>query len=73
MAVQDSNRVAPFGAIAIHNTISALEIFGANLMAWNARRKTITALNALSDHELQDIGLHRSEIHEVAARFATQA
>ncbi len=73
MAVQDSNHVAPFGAIAIHNTVSRLETFGTNLAVWNKRRKTVAALNALSNHELQDIGLDRSDIHEMATRLATRS
>ncbi|MEM7270275.1 MAG: DUF1127 domain-containing protein [Pseudomonadota bacterium] len=34
--------------------------------AWRAYRKTVTELSSLSDHELSDIGLHRSNIHAVA-------
>jgi len=71
MAAQDFNRTAPFGAIAIHNTISSLEGTFNSLKEWNTRRKTIASLSALSDHELQDIGLDRSEIYSVAARFSS--
>ena len=72
MAAQDFNRTAPFGAIAIHNFISSLEKLASGVNDWNTRRKTIATLNALSDHELEDIGLYRSEIHQIAARFGTQ-
>ncbi len=40
----------------------------ARLKAWNDARITRNALNALSDHELRDIGLRRSDIDEVARR-----
>lgn len=73
MAIQDSTHVAPFGAIAIHRIVTGLEKLGTNLKVWNTQRKTVAALNALSDHELEDIGLHRSNIHEMASRFSTQA
>lgn len=73
MAVNNSNTVAPFGAIAIHNLISRAETLGTGFKSWNARRKTVASLSALSDHELKDIGIHRSEIQDVSARFATQA
>ena len=72
MAAQDFNRTAPFGAIAIHNAVSSMETLFTRVADWNTRRKTISALNALSDHELEDIGLYRSDIHEIAARHATQ-
>lgn len=35
--------------------------------AWNELRLTRKALNALSDRELADIGLHRSEIAQIGA------
>ena len=41
--------------------------FGA-LAAWNDARRTRNTLNALSDHELGDIGLVRGDIEEIAAR-----
>ncbi len=72
MAIQATTTTAPFGAITIFSTISKLETVWTSLVEWNRRRKTVAALNALSDHELNDIGLHRSNIDEMAARFATQ-
>ena len=73
MAVQETNRVAPMGAITIHALFSKVEGLLENLAAWNTQRKTVAALNALSDHELEDIGLYRSDIREMAAKFSTQA
>ncbi|PWJ22529.1 DUF1127 domain-containing protein [Jannaschia seohaensis] len=32
------------------------------IIAWNERRLTVDALERLSDHELEDIGLTRSDI-----------
>lgn len=73
MAAQDVTRNAPFGAVAIHTAVSKLETQWIALKTWNTRRKTVAALSALSDHELADIGMHRSELSEMAARFSTQA
>ncbi len=73
MAAQDVTRTAPFGAIAIHTAVTKLETLWITLKTWNTRRKTVAALSALTDHELADIGLHRSELSEIAARFSTQA
>lgn len=72
MAAQDFNSTAPFGAIAIHNTISAIENSATRFKLWNDRRKTVAALSKLSTHELEDIGLYPSDISEMAARFSTQ-
>jgi len=72
MAAQDLNRTAPFGAIAIHNAISFVENGLVALKDWNMRRKTVAALNGLSDHELQDIGLDRADIRPMADRITTQ-
>lgn len=38
----------------------------ARFNAWRAHRKTVAALNALSDRELDDIGLTRGQIPAIA-------
>jgi uncharacterized protein YjiS (DUF1127 family) len=40
----------------------------ASLMAWNDARVTRRALDKLSDHELDDIGLCRGDIDMIATR-----
>lgn len=40
--------------------------------SWRARRTTIAALSMLNDHQLRDIGIHRSEIISVATEVAGQ-
>ncbi len=42
----------------------------AGVLAWNDARQTRNALERLSDHELADIGLNRSDIDAVAQRLA---
>ena len=39
----------------------------ASLSAWNDARKTRKALSQLSDHQLDDIGLIRGDIDQIAA------
>lgn len=41
--------------------------------SWRERRTTIAALSILNDHQLRDIGIHRSEIISVATEVAGQA
>jgi len=42
------------------------EAMVARLHAWRAYRKTVAELSALTDRELDDIGLNRSEIPNYA-------
>lgn len=39
-----------------------------SISAWNQTRRTRDALNKLSDHELEDIGLARGDIEAVALK-----
>ena len=57
---------APFGAITIHRVITALWSVADKLYAWNARRRTITALRALSPTQLDDIGLTDGDVDNFA-------
>lgn len=64
MAVYDAPRTtAP--AAGLSGIFSS--IIG-SLAAWNDARITRNALSKLSDRELEDIGLCRSDIESVAAR-----
>ena len=52
-----------FGADRFHATVSGLI---ANVAAWNDARRTRDALSQLSAHELDDIGLSRGDIDQIA-------
>ncbi|MDO5612797.1 MAG: DUF1127 domain-containing protein [Paracoccus sp. (in: a-proteobacteria)] len=62
MAAFDTNRAQagarPFG-FGLTRVIAAFA-------AWNDARRTRNALNRLSDHELDDIGLCRGDIDRIA-------
>jgi len=62
MAATHASRPAPFGAISVYRLVNGLGSFGDKLAAWNDARVTRKALAALSDRELDDIGLCRGDI-----------
>ncbi len=62
-----NTRPAPFGSATFLRLINAAERPIAAFTAWNQARKTFNALSALSDRELQDIGLNRGILRQVAA------
>jgi len=72
MALQDSTRVAPFGAVSVFRAVSNVEGFVANFSEWNQRRLTVKALNKLSARELEDIGLSRGDVDDMARGYKTQ-
>ncbi|MFK5998398.1 MAG: DUF1127 domain-containing protein [Rhodobacterales bacterium] len=57
MATIIATNAAPFGAITTFRAIRAVESAVNGLIAWNAKRITFKQLNALSIHELEDIGI----------------
>jgi uncharacterized protein YjiS (DUF1127 family) len=62
MAAVETTRPAPFGAITTYRAITTLSNAIVVLRDWNDARVTRKALNKLSDHELDDIGLCRGDI-----------
>ena len=62
MATYDYSRSAPFGAVTTLRIVSAFDNLRETLVAWNVKRETRHQLNKLSDRELNDIGLLRSDI-----------
>jgi uncharacterized protein YjiS (DUF1127 family) len=65
MAVIDSNRTAQFQTAPVGLSFSRLI---ASFNAWKDARATRKALSALTDRELEDIGLTRSDIASFSAR-----
>lgn len=63
MAVYETNHVVAHGA-----GVGVVGRFFATLAAWNDARVTRKALSRLSDRELDDIGLSRSDIDLITAR-----
>jgi uncharacterized protein YjiS (DUF1127 family) len=64
-SIETSARVAPLGAVSIFRFASlAVQAVG-GFVAWNNARKTRNALYALSNRELDDIGLCRADIETI--------
>ncbi len=69
MSVTHETRTIPTGARSIYVVTSLFESAMASIGRWYAERKTRKALSRLSDRELEDIGLTRSEIPHLPDRF----
>jgi len=57
-----ASNVSNSGFAVVNNAFAALA-------AWNDKRQTRKALNALSSRELEDIGLCRGDIEDVTQRM----
>jgi len=55
-------RTAPLGAITTYHVVQFFSNFANMLLSWNDSRTTRNALLKLTDRELDDIGLCRSDI-----------
>ncbi|MFC2970279.1 DUF1127 domain-containing protein [Acidimangrovimonas pyrenivorans] len=66
MAAYETTRPAPFGAISTFRVVQFFSNFAEAVADWNDTRVTRKSLSALSDRELNDIGLCRGDIEKVA-------
>lgn len=70
MALYDTTR-SPVGGQSLPGRLSAtFAALVSTFISWNDARMTRNSLAKLSDRELDDIGLLRGDIDEVAARLA---
>ncbi len=72
MATYETSRPAPFGAVATLQIINVFDTVVTNVKAWNLARKTEAELNALSDRQLEDIGIARSQINTTALELVAR-
>ncbi|UOA26624.1 DUF1127 domain-containing protein [Pseudosulfitobacter sp. DSM 107133] len=68
MAAFDTSRTTYGSAIVAGRISRAVFNAIASVMSWNDARVTRNALSALSDRELEDIGLSRGDIESVTFR-----
>lgn len=57
-----ANIYAPLGAVTVLRVVDAILNAKSNLIEWNEARRTRALLSQLSDAQLEDIGLTRSDI-----------
>ena len=67
MAAFDTTRTTYGSSAAVLSIVNFFGGIGAAVVAWNDARVTRNALSALSDRELDDIGLIRGDIDYVAS------
>jgi uncharacterized protein YjiS (DUF1127 family) len=65
MAAFETTRSAPFGATSTYHFIQFVSNALGMVKDWNDARVTRKALSALSDRELDDIGLCRGDIDHI--------
>jgi uncharacterized protein YjiS (DUF1127 family) len=62
MAAFETSATAPTGAVSTQGIVNFVVARAEALRDWNDRRITRRALSALSDRELDDIGLCRGDV-----------
>ncbi|THH37211.1 DUF1127 domain-containing protein [Aliishimia ponticola] len=70
MAAIDFSRAASGSATVANRRGSFFSALIGAIVSWNDARLTRNALNDLTDRELEDIGLTRSDIEDVAQRYS---
>lgn len=69
MALLETPRAPALSAIVSFRAVSAIMHAIAAVAAWNDARRTRDILSRLSVHELDDIGLCRGDIDDIARRI----
>lgn len=73
MSAFDQNRAVPLGAVTLFRITNFFEQVGDALRSRQHARATIRQLSALSDQSLQDVGVERGEIEDLAYGLARRS
>jgi uncharacterized protein YjiS (DUF1127 family) len=68
--ITPANRQVPLGSITTFRVVSVFERAADAFVSWRNARANAKVLRSLSDRQLDDIGLHRGDIGEVAEQLA---
>ena len=68
MAIIETSRPAPFGAVSTFRVVNVIDAAIAKLVSAYRTNKTEKALQNLSNTQLEDIGIERAQIQAVAKR-----
>ena len=70
MAIIDTSRPAPFGAVSTYRIVNTIDNVAANIISGYRAKKNEKALQSLSNAQLEDIGITRAQIQDVAKRVS---
>ena len=68
MAMIETPRSLPLGALAAHRVGSSVSALAARFVRWREVRRTVRLLSELDAHQLDDLGLTRGDIAAFARR-----
>ncbi|RED18676.1 DUF1127 domain-containing protein [Pontivivens insulae] len=70
MAMTTQTSVAPFGATAVYRFVTAIDRAVLKVRQWMIANETAEGLHQLTDRQLDDLGLLRANIDDVASDMA---
>ena len=68
MAIIETSRAVPFGAVSTFRIVTLIDTTINNVVGAYKAHQTQKALQALSNAQLEDIGIERATIEQVAQR-----
>lgn len=66
MTISNTTSRLPFGALTVHRIVTFASEIGERYRTWAETRRTADILRRLDDDQLDDIGLTRGDIEDLA-------
>lgn len=73
MTTFETNRIVPLGSVSTLRLVNLVERAYDAFMGWRQARRTEAELDKLSDQQLADIGVVRSDITHIAESLVARA